>query len=307
MNIYIFFKKILSNGTEFAILDLIKNVKRNFTIVYTEDGNDEKMIAEMSKYAKIEKYRKDMSYDIIIYATQYFDFKKIKFEAKKRYQWVHNSPFQYVPSCLYDKSFTSKIDLFICVSEATSNELIYFDGDFNTTVIHNFFDVDKILSLSKEECTLPEKSIVIVSRISGEKGLYRLDLFSNKIPDWNIYVIGEAFDDSYGKLTMNFLRKQDNIHFLGYQDNPFKYMKSAKYLMVLSTHEGWNRTITEAKIIGKPIISTNFDGVEEQVNDNVNGYVFDMEFTRDIKVIENIPKVEPITWKNEIDRWEKIL
>lgn len=307
MNIYIYFKRLLRNGTEFAILDLVKNLKRKFTIVYSEDDNDEDMIKMLSEYAEVKKYQKDMKCDIIIYATQYFDFKNITFNASKRYQWVHNSPFQYVPSSLYDKEFTSKIDLFICVSEATSNELIYFDGDFNTIVIHNFFDAEKILYLSKEECKLPEKSIVIVSRISSEKGIYRLDLFADKIPDWNIYVIGEAYDEYYNQLTMRFLRKQDNVHFLGYQNNPFKYIKNADYLMVLSTHEGWNRTITEARIIGKPIISTNFDGVEEQVKDGVNGYIFDMDFKRDINVINNILKVEPIKWENEINKWEMIL
>lgn len=307
MKVCIFFKKLLKNGTEFAILDLIKNVKRDFVIVYSEEGNDEFMVSEMSKYAKVEKYYRNMVCDIIIYATQYFDYKNITFIAKKRYQWVHNSPFQYVPSCLYDKDFTSKINLFICVSEASANELIYYDGDFDVKVIHNFFDTDKILKLSEEKCKLSPKTMVVVSRISGEKGIFRLPLIADKLPDWKFIVIGEPVDEYYGQVTMNFMRKRPNIEFIGYQSNPFKYMKNADYLLCTSTHEGWNRTITEARIIGKPIVSTNFDGIEEQVKNGVNGYIFDMDFSGDLSIVNNIPKVEPIDWHNEIERWESVL
>lgn len=307
--IIIFFKKILTNGTEYAILDLIKNIKRDFTIVYSEDGNDQGMVDEMSKYAKVQKYEKYMTCDIAIFATQFYEFRDIIFITKKRYQWVHNSPFANGVSCLMDSNHTKNIDLFICVSKATEEELIYYNSDFNTTVIHNFFDVDRILKLSKEplEEKQSNKTITIVSRMSSEKGIYRLDLFADKIPDWTINVIGAGFDENYENLTRRFLRKKDNIKFLGYKNNPFNYIKNSTYLMCLSTNEGWNRTITEARILGVPILSTNFDSVEEQVIDGVNGYIFDMDFERDITIIENVPKVEPIEWHNEIEKWEIIL
>lgn len=74
------------------------------------------------------------------------------------------------------------------------------------------------------------------------------------------------------RLVKNYgLEKEFN--FLGAKENPYCYMAMADAVMVLSDYESWSMVITEAKIIGTPVIATPTSGAMEQIEDKVNGRV----------------------------------
>lgn len=53
--------------------------------------------------------------------------------------------------------------------------------------------------------------------------------------------------------------------------NPYPYFKNCDIYVQTSRHEGWGIAITEAKILGKPIVTTDFAGAREQLMDGVSG------------------------------------
>ena len=59
----------------------------------------------------------------------------------------------------------------------------------------------------------------------------------------------------------------------GADDNPYKYMKRAKAVMVLSDHESWSLVISEAKLLGVPVIATNTSGAQEQIVNGETGII----------------------------------
>ncbi len=64
----------------------------------------------------------------------------------------------------------------------------------------------------------------------------------------------------------------DQIKFLGYQENPFRFMARAKALVLSSRFEGFGRVLVEAMACGRPVISTNCpEGPGEIVNHGKNG------------------------------------
>ena len=63
----------------------------------------------------------------------------------------------------------------------------------------------------------------------------------------------------------------------GADENPYKYMKNATAVMVLSDHESWALVITEAMILGIPVIATNTSGAQEQLIDGETGIVTGFE------------------------------
>ena len=74
------------------------------------------------------------------------------------------------------------------------------------------------------------------------------------------------------RLVKNYgLEKEFN--FLGAKENPYCYMAMADAVMVLSDYESWSMVITEAKIIGTPVIATPTSGAMEQIEDKVNGRI----------------------------------
>ena len=63
----------------------------------------------------------------------------------------------------------------------------------------------------------------------------------------------------------------------GADENPYKYMRNAEAVMVLSDHESWSLVITEAMILGVPVIATCTSGAQEQLNDEETGIITGFE------------------------------
>lgn len=70
------------------------------------------------------------------------------------------------------------------------------------------------------------------------------------------------------------------------------YIKEADYGVQLSDTEGYSYFINECLQYGTPVITTNFPSVYESVEDEVNGYILDMDLKNlEIeKIVNNIPK-----------------
>lgn len=66
------------------------------------------------------------------------------------------------------------------------------------------------------------------------------------------------------------------IIFTGETSNPYPFMKAADIYVQTSKNEGFGITIGEAKILHKPIVSTNFPVIHNQLTDGVNGMIVGM-------------------------------
>lgn len=70
---------------------------------------------------------------------------------------------------------------------------------------------------------------------------------------------------------------EDRFLILGAKENPYAYMKNVNAVTVLSDHESWSMVITEAKVLGIPVIATKTSGALEQIIDNVSGILTDFD------------------------------
>ena len=88
-------------------------------------------------------------------------------------------------------------------------------------------------------------------------------------------------------------------------------MKNAEAVMVLSDYESWSLVITEAKILGIPVIATNTSGAQEQIIDKETGIITDFDaldiasktelFLKDLKLQQKIRQ----NLKDEIYRYRE--
>jgi glycosyltransferase involved in cell wall biosynthesis len=75
---------------------------------------------------------------------------------------------------------------------------------------------------------------------------------------------------------------------LGLQTNPYTFVNQADVYVQTSILEGFCLTVREAKLLSKPIVSTNFPAIYNQLNHEVNGLIAEMNY---MSVADNICRV----------------
>lgn len=71
----------------------------------------------------------------------------------------------------------------------------------------------------------------------------------------SLYLSNEKYNKNIQKLTKN-LQLKDDVLFLGFKNNPFKYIAKADLFVLSSLWEGFPNVLIEAMVCGLPIIST---------------------------------------------------
>ena len=322
--IVFFNKTLLSGGIEKCIETLSRYIYKDYEleICYYDDSKlDMNIVNILSKYAKITKLEDDtvVNCDVCIWCYLYFDYSEMKkkIKANEYICWIHSMP-RILPDCLLDNSeFVSDCSRFICVSEAVKSNLnISKEGE----VIHNFIN-DNIKELSMEsnplENDMEKLKLCVVSRLSNGKGFERLlklvESLEEKHTNYILNIIGKGrtMEDEIKGWFMPY----NNVHFIGYRDNPYNYVKNSDYLIQLSDDESWCNSITEAKALGVPVVVTKFLSAKEQVVDAYNGILVDLDCSDYNTVVDRMislnqelkDNLKTFIYEPEVDKWKEVL
>jgi len=194
---------------------------------------------------------------------------------------IRGKRFQKIKSVLMDWSHR-KADLVVTISKGSAYSIAedYFLEKDKIKVIHNSVDSELIEKSRLEQVSDPwfkeNKPIIItLGRLIPRKGfsdlLEAFRLVRNQQLAWLI-IIGAGELKSDLQNLAHKLGLEDDVLFLGYQDNPFKFI-SRSNVFVLSSHwEGFGSVIIEAMACGIPVVSTRCpSGPDEIITDGVNG------------------------------------
>ena len=208
--------------------------------------------------------------------------------------------------------YDSRITGYIFASEKSRQSSIHRCPQMTekSIVVHNILNRQNILSRSAEDVTLPQANdsfLLSVGNLRVEKNYPRQIEVMRILKERNILIkwicVGSTVDKNvYGEVSrlLDKYQLRDDFVLCGADDNPYRYMKRAKAVMVLSDHESWSLVISEAKLLGVPVIATNTSGAQEQIRNGENGVItsFDPEeiaekiidFLQDEKLQEHIRK-----------------
>lgn len=155
-----------------------------------------------------------------------------------------------------------KADQIIAVSEGVKNELETLIPNEQILVIDNPIDVENIKNLSLEEIPkfLKNKNYILgVGRLSRAKGVDLLIeafyIITNNISGLHLVIVGDGEEMQNLKKLAETYHLQDKIYFLGFQDNPYKFMKNTKCFVLSSRWEGFGLVLAEALICGAKVVS----------------------------------------------------
>lgn len=92
---------------------------------------------------------------------------------------------------------------------------------------------------------------------------------------WFLVGDGEARESLEGLARE--LGVADSFVFLGFRENPYPYMAGADLFAILSDHESYCLALSEAMLLGKPVLATAFPGALERIHNGHTGLVVPME------------------------------
>lgn len=202
----------------------------------------------------------------------------------KKVAWVHCDLIQKTddPAALARKTapWYAAFDRVVCVSGAVRDSFrLLYDGRFPADVLYNVSDEAGILR--RADAFTPEKADVptlcAVGRLSPEKNFLHLlralpALVRDSIP-FRLLIIGEGGERQ--RLAEYIQRKKlgDHVTLLGWQENPYPYMKAADIIVCSSIYEGLSTVVTEALILGKAIVTTPCGGMDELLGSSEYGLI----------------------------------
>lgn len=159
------------------------------------------------------------------------------------------------------KKIYPKADQIICNSQGNANDLI---NNYNIpasliAVAHNPVAIEHINTIAKKEGFFSSDylNIVTIGRLDTGKNHQLLIHAVAQFPKIRLYILGDGgLRKSLTQLITD-LNLTERVFLLGFDNNPYKYLKAADLFLFGSNHEGFPNVLLEAMACGLPIVSTN--------------------------------------------------
>lgn len=242
----------------------------------------------------------DGEYDVSISYAWPHDITVNKVKAKKKIGWIHTDYSILEIDNKIDYSIWRQFDNIVSISEGCTNSFLTKYPLLKEKIIHmeNITSVDFIRKLSKEKIEdFPinemDFNLLSVGRYSEAKGFDNAILALKKLYDkgyknikW--YVIGYGSDEEKLKELIKKNDLESSFILLGKKINPYPYMRKCDLYVQPSRYEGKAVTVTEAKILNKPILITNYPTASSQIENGFDGIICKLSVDGIVNAIEDI-------------------
>lgn len=171
-----------------------------------------------------------------------------------------------------------KFDKIICVSEYVKIDFgNIFDNVKNMEVLYNTIETDQIIAKAEEPIDdysfdKTVKTLVAVGTLKKSKGFDKLIRIHKRLLDGgflhNIIVLGQGPEKDTLLKMISELNIKESFKLLGYNTNPYKYIKNSDMFVCSSVAEGFSTAATEALVVGTPVVTVGVSGMKEMLGEN---------------------------------------
>lgn len=206
----------------------------------------------------------------------------------RKITWLHGD-FPYMVSgnsVEYVSDIYGRMDNVISVSDGVSKSFSDFLGgslDSKLQRIYVPIDISQMRNLVLEDIEYKKSKFTIMSigRLSGEKGFDRLIRVHKRLIDEGIdnelIILGSGEDEVKLKKLVMDLRVEDSCKLIGYQKNPYPWIKMSDLFVSSSYTEALPLAIIDAMVLDKPIVATDTHGSRALFKDKLGLMVSNSE------------------------------
>ncbi len=222
--------------------------------------------------------RKYRDYDMAVAYAEGFaaDFIE-RVDCKNRILWIHNDYSWKCARVVEKDSDLLPYRRIVCVSKHAAEIFAELHPQVAKRVchLHNVIDSERIREQSLVENNLhplfdqSHFTIISIGRVSYQKNFESIPPIARELKrrgvEFRWYIIGSGSDYESGIVDSEIIKHdiEDMVIRLGAIDNPYPYIAKSDLYVLTSRYETYPTVINEAKILGLPIVSTNFNGVAE--------------------------------------------
>lgn len=285
---------LVHNDTFYSMLDERVHYR---TIVRTTRPRVRKILSGILQYVLPPRclyqwYMKD-TYDIEIAFMEGIGTKTLAHSTNKKakkYCWVHINLLECVQndriffrSLSYQKRCYAAFDEIYCVSQGVKHAFIQRFGEDlrdRTHVIYNVLDDNFVRAQAQKPCpyqTGDAFQMISVAGLSQRKGFERLIRICGRLKRegfrFELSIVGKGeLKEKLEQLTVQ--EGVDDCVFLrGFQKNPYACMAASDLYVCASFAEGFSTVVSEATILGIPVVTTDTSGMREILGDSEFGLV----------------------------------
>ncbi|MBD3843203.1 MAG: glycosyltransferase [Campylobacterales bacterium] len=210
-----------------------------------------------------------------------------KVNAKVKIGFIHNDYIKLGMDKKIDEKYFQSLSNIVTVSEGCVDVLketfpIYKE---KVELMFNIVSPATIKKMALEHNDIKARKTVMnitsVGRLTFQKG-FDLAIDACKLlinrgynVTWNVIGEGEERENLEKLIEKHGLQKEFKL--IGLKENPYPYINASDIYVQPSRYEGRCLTITEAKILNKPIVATNFKVVYDQLENLKNSLIVEQD------------------------------
>lgn len=205
----------------------------------------------------------------------------------KKYAWVHcNMDKDHWTASIYptledEEVAYNRYDKILCVSDTAVQGFMQTFSGVTTPVlkIYNPINAQVIQNMAAERKDVEKKVIrlVTVGRLEHQKGYDRLVRVVNRLVEdglsLELWILGVGSQEASLKQYIQEHQLDEYVKLLGFHSNPYKYIVQGDLFVCSSRSEGYSTAVTEALILGLPVITTDCSGMAELLKDGECGII----------------------------------
>lgn len=204
--------------------------------------------------------------------------------ATIKFAWINAIYVPQSDNYSFYRGYYTCINHIVTVSESVSNRFINHYPFFKekVTIIRDMLDANLVIPMSRENQKRKYQHdtpvLLTVARLEKMSKGYDIALETCRILTerklkfvWYVIGRGDFREEMESYITRYHLEKVFVL--LGPTSNPYPYIKNCTIYVQTSRHEGFGLSIAEARILNRPVVTTEYDSVWAQMVQGENGLV----------------------------------